>query len=120
MPELPNVVIVLARCARSAGLFGMRFEEKMKRQWLADWAFAIKERTARREGYDRAQITGYISLAPDYPGCPYCGAKSFFKCGTCEHVVCWDGDSRKVTCSWCGSTGVLGGSLESLSVETDR
>ena len=120
MSHLPNVVIVLARCAHNVGLFGMRFEEKAQNQWLTDWAFAIKERAAQREGYDQGQIAGYIGFEPSYPGCPYCGARSIFKCGTCARVVCWDGITREVTCSWCGATGVLSGHIESLTAETDR
>lgn len=114
----PNVVIVIARCSRSRNTFGVRFEEKDNGQWLADWAFVIKETTARKEGYSRSEIAGVIKLDRAYPGCPYCRATSLFKC-SCGQVACWDRDRYAVSCPWCGSTGELSGSVHSLSGESD-
>lgn len=117
-PE-PEVVIVLARCSVDRQGFGMRYARLDSRVWSLTWAFAIKERVASREGYDRTTIRGEFVTSSEYPGCPHCGRGAFFRCG-CGRVACWDGESRSVTCPWCGSTGELSGVLSSLEGGGDR
>ena len=119
MTELPNVVIVMARCSRGQQSFGIRFEEKGSGRWIADWAFAIGEASAKREGYDQSEITGVFGFAPDYPGCPHCQAPSIFQC-VCGEVACWDGDHHNVTCPWCGTLVELRDQIESLTAGEDR
>lgn len=96
----------------------MRFEEKSKGRWVADWAFAVKEAYAKKEGYEHTTIAGTFTLDTAYPGCPYCEAKSFFNCG-CGKVNCWDGKTKIVACSWCNQTSELGGQIETLSAGED-
>lgn len=121
MDDRPHVMIVLARCSRRAegAAFGMRFEEKQRGYWEADWAFAIKETSAKREGYDRGKISGHFLFATAYPGCPHCGTKCIFQCG-CGKVGCWDGESKTVTCPWCKCRTELRGDIESLDAGGDR
>lgn len=114
-----NIVIVMARCCRGAQGFGLRFERRSDIQWLATWAFPVRIGLAEREGYDRSQISGAIQTASTYPGCPHCGNRSFFRCGACGKVACWDGESRSVTCPWCGNGGELSGMIKSLEGGTD-
>jgi hypothetical protein len=114
----PKVVIVMARCSHSQQSFGIRFEQKLPNQWVADWAFAIKEAAAKREGYDKSEIAGSFGFDAAYPGCPYCEASGIFKC-SCGKVACWDGKCRKVTCPWCGRSSEIAGEIESLSVGKD-
>lgn len=113
-----KVVIVMARCNRTKQNFGIRFEEKQKGQWTADWAFAVKETYAKKEGYDLNTITGTFTFDSAYPGCLYCLAKGIFKC-SCGKVNCWDRKTNIVTCAWCGQTDELSGQIEKLSVEVD-
>lgn len=114
-----NVVIVMARCRQDGQGFGLRFEEVGKGRWAADWSFAVKEVSAKREGYDRGEIAGEFHFTPNYPGCPHCQAPSMFLCG-CGKVSCWDGKSRKVICPWCSQTVDLEGSIKSLKAGGDR
>src|SRR5690348_10534083 len=105
---IPNVVIVVARCNRTKDLFGMRFEEKSRHRWVADWAFPILETMARKEGYDRNQIQVSFDFDYDYPGCPDCHAGSIFQC-SCDKIACWQ--ARRLpcveTCPWCGAQVTL-------------
>lgn len=78
MNELPRVVVVMARCNKSKNNFGIRFEEKVRGQWFADWSFAIKETSAKKEGYDKGKISGNFVFENDYPGCSYCHARAIF------------------------------------------
>lgn len=119
MTDIPNVVIVSARCARISQLYCIRFEETNARHWTADWAFAVREALVRKEGYDKGQIAGTFAVSQHYPGCPYCGAASVFKC-ICGKVGCWDQDNRKVRCPWCSRLVELRGEIESLRAGEDR
>ncbi len=119
MSQHPKVVIVIARCRHSHQTFGIRFEAKQSNTWIADWAFAIKEVAAKREGYDRGKIEGNFHFDAAYPGCPNCHATGIFKC-PCSKVACWDGESGRVTCPWCRSTSQISGQIESLRVGRDR
>lgn len=121
MKSFPNVVIVSARCSRTRHLFGVRCEEESRQQWIIDWAFALDETQARREGYDKSTaITGQFALDTSYPNCPYCEtAQSLFKCG-CGKIACWDSESRFVSCPWCGEGGELGGAVSSMAAGHDR
>lgn len=117
---IPNVVIVVARCNRTKDLFGMRFEEKSRHRWVADWAFPIQETMARKEGYDRNQIQGSFDFDYDYPGCPDCHAGSIFQC-SCDKIACWQ--ARRLpcveTCPWCGAQVTLSDSISSIKAGGD-
>lgn len=119
MTRRPHVVIILARCSGHGTDFGIRFEEQEPGSWVADWAFAIREAAARREGYDRTEIAGTFGFAPAYPGCPACAAPGLYRC-PCDRAACWDGSSRTVTCPWCGRSGTLTGKVDRLHAEGDR
>jgi hypothetical protein len=99
-----------------------RQEEKQERKqnelWVADWAFSVKENYAQKEGYDHITITGIFTIDKVYPGCPYCQAKSIFKC-SCGKINCWDTQTNTVTCVWCGQTAELKGHIEALNAGAD-
>lgn len=116
----PHVVIIIARCRHSQQSFGIRFEQKEHGKWIGDWAFTIKETAAQKEGYDRSQITGAFGFDSTYPGCPSCHFKGIYKCGRCNKVACWDGESQTVKCPWCGVVGQLRGKIEKLDAGRDR
>jgi len=111
--------IVMARCGQSGRDFGIRFEEKGRGRWIANWAFDAQETSARREGYGQGEITGAFEFDTAYPGCPHCGAPSIFQC-VCGQVACWDGESHTVTCPWCRTTVELREPIGSLSARADR
>lgn len=114
-----KVVVIVARCGRTRRTFGIRLEAKTARQWIADWAFAMKERSASKEGYDRTQISGSFGFDAAYPGCPHCEAQGAYNCA-CGKVVCWTGQEETATCPWCGAEGQVGGRVEKLSAGVDR
>jgi hypothetical protein len=118
MPDR-NVVIVIGRCNRSKQGFGIRFERASASQWTATWAFPIRDAVAKREGYASSQISGAFAFDSGYPGCPHCQTRGIFKCA-CGKVACWDGESKTVTCPWCGVRGELSGQVTDLSAGGDR
>ena len=112
-----EVVIVMARCQRNRQAFGIRFEQSGG-QWIGDWAFALKESAAKREGYDRSRIAGEFGFAATYPGCPHCRNPEIVRCG-CGKVACWD-TAPSVVCPWCGVASRVEGVIEALEAGGDR
>ena len=117
--NVQNIAIVMCRCSRDKHSFGLRLERVEPTTWAATWAFAIKESTAKKEGYDRVVLEGGFVTSQEYPGCPHCRAPGFFRC-SCGAVGCWDGESRQVVCPGCGERIELGGDLTSLEAGSDR
>ena len=111
--------VVMARCSRTGQDFGIRFEEQGRGRWIADWAFPVQETSARKESYERGEISGAFEFDAAYPGCPHCTAPSIFQC-VCGQVACWDGESQAVTCPWCGTAVELRDPIGSLSARSDR
>ncbi len=119
MSKQRRIVIVAARCSQNLSGFGIRFERCGEALWLATWAFALNETAARREGYDRSEISGTIRLDSGYPGCPHCARKMVMCCGSCRKVSCWDGASEIVTCPWCRNRLKVAGEITSLESRND-
>lgn len=113
------IVIVAARCGQTAQAFGLRFERSGEASWSLTWAFALKESAARREGYDRSEISGTMQLDPSYPGCPHCAKRTIIHCGSCDKVSCWDEETRVITCPWCKNRGELSGLITKLTSRND-
>lgn len=67
-------------------------------------AFKISEKNAGDEGYDKEQVTGFLSSTDEYPGCPYCGEMGFVLC-TCGKFGCSHIEGGIYKCPWCGNTG---------------
>jgi hypothetical protein len=116
---MSNVVILHCRCTVSKLGVGIRLEETAHGHWEADWTFAVSDQTASREHYGHRQIKGTFTLTSEFPGCPRCGASGFFQC-PCGKVSCWSGESRNVTCAWCGRRVGLEGVIDTLSTSGDR
>jgi hypothetical protein len=110
-----NAVVVNARCKRNRQAFGIRMEEKSPRYWVADWAFAVKDAVAKKEGYSQ-NISGRFDFADEYPGCPHCGGKTLMVC-SCGKVSCWDGISTRVTCPWCLREVEISGVADQIGVQ---
>jgi hypothetical protein len=114
-----DMAVIAARCEKTKQLFGMSFRAVRQGEWYAYWAFPLTDVAARQEGYDCAQLVGNFYVDSKYPGCPYCGGKRYFRCGSCGHLVCWDDLTDPIQCSWCGNTGSVSGTIQSLSANQD-
>lgn len=122
MSQLSNVTIVMVRCTHTRQPYGIRFEELSRGNWVGNWAFAIREDRANREGYDRGEIKGSFGFSEGYPGCPHCQASNVVKCGKCGQLSCWDTRSNTMVCPYpnCGNRGEISGSFDRLSAGGDR
>ncbi len=102
----PEATVAVCKCKETHKIYGVRFEKIAQAHWKYTWAFPMKESTAKREGYDGTVIDGFIEPDMDYPGCPYCGTRSFIVC-ECGKLNCNVAASDVFTCEWCGLTGIL-------------
>ena len=119
MDNIINARIIICKCSSCKKVFGMRTEETGYRQWMVNWAFPISDKRVKSEKYDLNRIEGSFSLASEYPGCPYCGNRSFFSCGKCGKLTCWDSNTVEVTCSYCGVIDKISGTISSIDVGGD-
>ena len=93
--------VFLQKC-RNGKLIGVKVE-KHNGDWLRTWAFKIDEKEAKKEKFDDTIIEGSFYETETYPGCPYCKSHSFFICGTCKKINCYNGE-KEATCNWCKIT----------------
>jgi hypothetical protein len=97
-----TATVVMARCAKNKSPFGIRMEKRGK-TWFCTWAFAMRESSAVKEGYDKQAVSGDIELDDEYPGCPHCGGGGFVQCGKCNKINCFPSESKLVVCAFCGN-----------------
>ena len=95
---------ILAMCPESKRTYGITVDSAGGNHYVFHWAFPIDKDKAHREGFDVKSVKGTVTTDIDYPGCPYCGSKSFVFCGNCGSVICYHGQKR-VSCPKCGFTG---------------
>ena len=98
-----EATVVMAKCNMSKEIFAIRLQ-KNENAWVFTWAFKISEKSANNEGYSQTNVSGVLKIDSQYPGCPHCGAESFYQCGHCKKIVCYKGEEKQVTCPHCGTT----------------
>ena len=94
--------IVMAKCRKSRGTFGIRIEKMQDSAWHCTWAFPLSEKSASREGYESTLISGKVVIGAEYPGCPCCGADVWICCSACKKMTCSASGEDSATCAWCG------------------
>ena len=97
-----EATVIVARCSQTKQI---RMEKMSDGAWHCTWAFKMSDDAVSHEKYEDTMISGKVVLDSEYPGCPYCGGRSWFNCG-CNKISCWSGES-KVTCAWCGETSEI-------------
>lgn len=100
-----NAFAVMAMCTKNNEHFGITVDPR-EGSYTFCWGFKIKKEQAKREGYDSKSVHGAINYDKEFNGCPYCNAKTFYICGRCGKIVCYNGEEY-VTCPNCGSIGTV-------------
>lgn len=95
-------MVIMAVCQKTSRPFGIT-ARKVERDFVFQWAFKLSAESAKREGFDRNKVSGNIFNADEFPGCPHCGAQTWFQCGRCGKFVCMDGEQKIVRCPACGN-----------------
>lgn len=101
------MIAVMCRCSETNKLFGIRFDTKNGKKLEAEWAFPLKEGAEKREQGFSSSVSGRFEISSEYPGCPHCENTTFFMCGKCKKLACWDGKNSHVICPHCGFEGDL-------------
>lgn len=99
-------MVVMATCQNNKKVFGIT-AIKTGNNYEFAWAFKINPDSAKREGFESNHVVGNIYNANDFPGCPHCGAPSWYQCGKCKRFVCLRPGTKIVKCPECGNEGEL-------------
>ncbi|MBO8453654.1 MAG: hypothetical protein IAC07_02875 [Bacteroidetes bacterium] len=97
-------MVVMATCQQTRLPFGITVR-RVEKEFEFNWAFKISESSAKKEGFYRNKVRGNIYNGAGYPGCPHCGATSWFQCGKCSSFVCMRPGQKTVKCPVCGNEG---------------
>lgn len=95
--------VITAVCSRSKLMYGITVD-KVASGYSMIWAFPLTKKQAANEGFETKSLNGNIETDINYPGCPHCGTKQFYVCGSCKSVVCYHGEEY-VECPSCGMRG---------------
>lgn len=95
-------MVIMATCQRTKREFGITVQKEGK-DFLFTWAFKLNVATAKREGFEKNKVSGNVFTDERYPGCPYCGATSWFQCGNCKRFVCMSPEQKVARCPECGN-----------------
>lgn len=99
--------VVMAQCGQTKECIGITFNPITPKYYRAMWSFKIRRDVATREHFNKTSVDGNIDFDMDFRGCPYCRSMSFYFCGKCGKMVCYDGKAETVTCPNCGNTSRL-------------
>ncbi len=95
-----DTTILLTRCTNKQ-FYGVKVQKMQDGDWWRTFAFPVNESRAKNERCEN-HVQGSLCCTAEYPGCPYCGAKSFVLCDKCHKMTCYQGEPA-LTCSWCGN-----------------
>ena len=98
--------VMIAKCSKSLKDFGVRWEQGISEEWIATWAFKIKDTKAKTVTITNKSgaLNGTWSMIR-YPGCPYCGEHELVLCLKCHQTFCHDWHKKpELRCPWCGES----------------
>ena len=96
-----EATVLLAKCKKRNGYYGMRVQRLEDGDWWRTWAFPIDDRDAYRKESVVTSLRGNLFNTKQYPGCPYCGSINLVQCNKCGKLSCWNGEEQ-LSCPWCG------------------
>lgn len=97
-------MVVMATCQQTKKTFGIT-AVKIGRDYNFTWAFKLNRESAKHEGFENNHVKGNIFNDAEYPGCPHCGAPTWYQCGGCHRFVCMQSNQKMVRCPECGNEG---------------
>ena len=115
-----NSVFIEAQCLTYKKTFYYRYDYNAANRWVLSGTSTEEEYKSETTGNNQGEKLTKIEISkavrgPQFRGCPYCGNRSFLKCGTCEILHCYDGESDGFTCPTDKCFHKLSGGLSSLN-----
>ena len=96
-----EAAVILAKCRKRNGIYGMRAQKMEDGDWWRTWAFPIEESRDYEKEFPDSSLRGNLYNTKQYPGCPYCGSVNLVQCNKCKKLSCWNGEDH-LECPWCG------------------
>ncbi len=115
----PNHAMSLVKCSAKKKRFAILLLKKESIGWVVTKAFKRSDDDSNQKRRIR-RVKGKIHIAPDYLGCPYCGIRNLFKCGTCGTLNCcafvfeMNDGQRVAICGKCNLGGFVGEDLNEI------
>lgn len=100
------------KCGQSSQAMIAYFELSDHCWYLTSVTSVPAEQTA---AHAATPMVGQFSISEKYNGCAGCNADSYVRCGSCSKLGCWNTSDPHFRCGWCGHTGNVSGSIDSLS-----
>ena len=118
-------------CQTGKGAFIAVFEELQSEKWYAMEAKPLEEKPAQKPSlfqriglaFSSKPTTTYNPPKQRVKGgffigdmkCPYCGNKSFVKCGNCGELTCFPEGGTRFKCIPCGNQGEISGTISNMN-----
>ena len=113
---MDNLFFLEAKCVNTNKTFYIRYDKAAGGRWCKTYGVkSIPQSNTEDGSYGKMQIN--ISNAytgPQYK-CPYCGNKSFVRCGTCKKITCIPSGAKDFKCAYCDKTGQIDGIIKDIS-----
>ncbi|MBQ7373979.1 MAG: hypothetical protein IJW64_05405 [Clostridia bacterium] len=127
-------------CQTGKGAFIAVFEELKSEEWYSMEAKPLPpEKPAQKQSFfqklglafsSKPTTTTYNPPKKHVKGaffigdmkCPFCGNKSFVKCGSCGELTCFPEGGKRFKCIPCGNEGEISGTISDMDgdVNNDR
>ena len=106
-----NVLLVGLTCSSTGHPAVGRFEWDGQ-AWVLEGASRQRPGSRLPASDSTPSRHGRFRLAPEYGGCPSCGADSFVRCRVCHELGCWDRTWPLFNCPSCGNSGPVEGYID--------
>lgn len=117
-------------CQTGKGAFIAVFEEVNREEWYAMEAKPLPQEKPEKQSFfqkiglafsskptttynpPKKQVKGAFFIGD--MKCPFCGNKSFVKCGACGELTCFPEGGKKFKCIPCGNEGEISGTISDM------
>ncbi len=111
---MEEAVFMRARCQKNKRDFALRYDFGADGRWVLTYGVTLQEmdRNSGQSVGNKTIDIGRTRTGPQYK-CPYCGSKSFVRCGRCRCLTCYD-EKGYFTCAYCNNSGEVKGYIDFL------
>lgn len=100
---MDDLFFLEAKCVQTKATFYIRYDKAADGKWCKTYGVKAAPQGATGDIHSNVEID--ISEArhgPQYK-CPYCGNKSYIRCGDCGKLTCFHYGDKRFLCAHCGA-----------------